>query len=88
MASIGPEDYNIGKNMVNKYEAEVDEYLNANQAIIFKDDVQKRIAEGNRLLGRLDVLIECLGDYSLKREAWIARRNSVQEVVQKIEDEW
>lgn len=87
MASIGAEDYRIGKNMVEKFESEAEEYLNANWAVIFKDDVQKRAAEGNRILGRLDVLVEGLKDHSTKRDEWEKKRNNIQELVKRIENE-
>lgn len=88
MASIGAEDYRIGKNLVEKFESEAEEYLNANRAVIFKDDIQRRAAEGNRILGRLDVLVEGLEDHSKKRNKWEKKRNDIQELVKRIENEW
>ena len=84
MASIGPEDYGIGKLQLEKYLSETDEYLNVTRPVVFKDDIQKRAAKGNRILGRLDVLIESLNNGSKDREKWELKRKEVQDIVEKI----
>lgn len=87
MANIAIQHYNITKNMADKYMTNTEEYLDENCPITFIDDVQSRIAEGYRIIGRIEVMIDALDENSDHRENWKVLKSKVEEKVDELQDE-
>ena len=87
MANIAIQHYNITKNKADKYMANTEEYLNENCPIVFIDDIQSRITKGNRIIGRIEVMIDALDEDSDRRENWKVLKSKVEEKVDELQDE-
>lgn len=87
MANIAIQHYNITKNMADKYMTNTEEYLDENCPITFIDDVQSRIAEGYRIIGRIEVMIDALDEDSDHHENWKVLKSKVEEKVDELQNE-
>lgn len=88
MGSLAPEHYKITKDMVDRYTTEIDEYCSKINPIYNMNDIQNRVAEGNKILGRIDVMLEALNDDSVKRENWIKKKEDVEKAIENIRAEY
>ena len=81
MGSLTPEHYKITKDMAEKYVKEVDDYLSEIHPIIILDDIEKRIKDGNKIIGRIELMIEALNGDSTRQEIWEERKKSMENIV-------
>ena len=88
MGSLTPEHYKITKDMVDRYTAEIDEYCSKINPILDINDIQNRVAEGNQILGRIDVMLEALNDDSVKRKNWIKKKEDVEKAIENVRAEY
>lgn len=88
MGSLTPEHYKITKDMTDRYTAEIDEYCSKINPICDINDIQNRVAEGNKILGRIDVMLEALNDDSVKRKDWIKRKEDVEKAIENVRAEY
>lgn len=84
MGSLTPEHYKISKVKVEKYVDEVETYVRKVHPIFLVEDVRKQIAEGNKIIGRIEVMIDALKDNSEKLNDWKKRKNEVETAVNNI----
>lgn len=84
MGSLTPEHYKISKDIAEKYISEVEKYIEKKHAIFFDEDVQKQVAEGNRIIGRMEVMIDALKDGSDKKDDWERRKFQVEAAIKDI----
>ena len=84
MGSLTPEHYKISKDKAEKYINEVEKYIEKKYAVFFDEDVQKQVAEGNRIIGRIEVMIDALKNGSDKRDEWEKRKIEVETAIKDI----
>jgi len=84
MGSLTPEHYKISKDKAEKYIDDVEKYTEKKHAIFFEPDVQKQIAEGYRIVGRIEVMIDALKDGSKKKDDWEKRKIEVEMAIKDV----
>lgn len=82
MASLTPEHYRITKDKAGIYISDIESYLSKNHAVFLMDDVNMQIAEGYKILGRIEVMLEALNEDSKKRNEWEQCRMKVENAIE------
>ncbi len=90
MANISIEYYRIAKSDIESYERQVNDFLERNKNKLFTktNEIKSNIDEGNKLIGKIEILMSCLKENSDREDDWGDYKGKISNIVTNIRDKY
>lgn len=88
MSNISPDMYRGKKREVENYVNETNEFISTNWAMLSEGIIDKKKAQGNNLIGKIQMLIAGLDKGSCKADEYKELIAKLQDCIDKISNYW